>query len=563
MRVCMERTFGKGLLPIAAVIFTMLSGLSATTTESIAADRELWVYCPANFLVESECERVHKILEQAARAGYTHALISDSKFSRLHEMDQRYFKHIAALKAKAAQLKLVLVPACCPVGYSNDLLAQNPNLAEALPVKQSSYTVKNGFAFHTPDPNVELPALADRKKWGFIDECFVASENGLVAEAPFGSHARVMKKINTQKFQQYHASVWIKTEDFTPAVEVKVLSPQGDNLCFTYLKSKPTQDWTQHHVTFNSLDNDQLNFYIGVWGPKTGKLWIKDAKLESTGAVNLVRRDTAPIEVKSINGNEEVLLKEGLDFEPWQDPKLGNIPYRGEYEAWHEPPPIQLKRKLPDGSRLKVTYYHTHIIHDGQVCGAIGDAEFESLLKQQATAVAKLIPTNTYMMSHDEYRVMGWTRNSIEGLSDNASPGDLLTHNAKVCRDAISQVAPTARVITWSDMFDPHHNAVAKYYLVNGSLESARLPRQVWVMNWNSGKKLESLKHFERLGHHQIIAGYYDEAPNEINNWLDTVVNQKVANVNGVMYTTWTGDYSQLDSFATKVKSHRWYQQRN
>ncbi len=114
MRVCMQRTFGKGLLPIAAVVFTMLSGLSATTPKSIATDRELWVYCPANFLVESECDRVHKILEQAARAGYTHALISDSKFSRLHEMDQRYFKHIAELKTKAAQLKLVWYPPAAP-----------------------------------------------------------------------------------------------------------------------------------------------------------------------------------------------------------------------------------------------------------------------------------------------------------------------------------------------------------------------------------------------------------------------------------------------------------------
>lgn len=128
-----------------------------------AAERELWVYCPANFLVEAECQRVHKVMEQAARAGYTHVLVSDSKFSRLHEMDQRYLKNIEQLRAKAAALKLVLVPACCPVGYSNDILALDPNLAEGLPVRQSLYQVENNQAVHAPDPNVALPALTERK----------------------------------------------------------------------------------------------------------------------------------------------------------------------------------------------------------------------------------------------------------------------------------------------------------------------------------------------------------------------------------------------------------------
>ena len=514
----------------------------------------MWVYCPANFLVEAECQRVHKVMEQAARSGYTHVLVSDSKFSRLLEMDQRYFKNIEQLKAKAAALKLVLVPACCPVGYSNDILALDPNLAEGLPVRQSLYQVENNQADHVPDPNVALPALTERKKWGFIDETFVDSDGGLMAAAPFDAHARVMKTIQTQKFQQYHASVWIKTEDFTPQVELKVLNAKGDNLSYTYLNNKPTQDWTQHHVTFNSLDNDQLNFYIGVWGPKTGKLWLRDAKLESTGAVNLLRRATAPIRVEWINGDKSEELKENIDFDFWQDPKLGKVPYLGEYEAWHEPPSITLKRKLPANSQLKVSYYHTHIIHESQVCGAISDAKFEELLKQQVVAVAKLIPSSAMMMSHDEYRVMGWTEPSIAGVQKDASPGDMLTHNARVCSDAILQVKSDKRVLTWSDMFDPFHNAVDRYYLVNGSLKSATLPEHVWVMNWNSDKKAESLKHFDQLGHNQIIAGYYDHPPEQIKAWLDAVMENQTKRVQGVMYTTWVNDHSQLESFAKHVK---------
>ncbi len=232
----------------------------------VAAEREFWVYCPANFLVEAECQRVNAIMERAAKCGYTHVLVSDSKFARLGEMGSRYFKNIEALKSKAAGLGLVLVPACCPVGYSNNLLALNPNLAEALPVRRALYRVDNDKAAHVPDPNVSLPALTERKRWGFIDEKFVVDGDALFAEPPYTTNARVMKKIQTQKFHQYHASVWIKTEDFTQPVEIKVLNDKGDSLSYTYLNAQPTQAWTQHHVTFNSLDNNELNFYIGVWG---------------------------------------------------------------------------------------------------------------------------------------------------------------------------------------------------------------------------------------------------------------------------------------------------------
>lgn len=529
-----------------------------------AGDKELWIYCPANFLVQEECQRVHKIMERAARAGYTHVMVTDAKFSRLSEVDKRYFPNIEQLKATAASLNLKLVPVCCPVGYSNDLLSLNPNMAEGLPVRESRYRVENNTATHIADPNVSLPPLTERKQWGFIDSLFEVDGNDIVATAKDSQNARVMKPIKTQKFQQYHASVWIKTENLSTQVEIKARSLSDKDTSYTYLNTRPTQDWTQHHVTFNSLDNEELNFYIGAWALESGKFWLRDAKIESTGAVNLVRRATAPIQVQWVSDQGKVDLNENADFEQWADPKLGVIEYAGQYEPWHTPPQIRLKRKLPDDSQLLVSYFHTHIIHSEQVCGTIGDAIFESLLKQEASAIGKLFPGADYMMSHDEYRLMNWTKHTIPGLRPNASPAELLTHNAKVCFQAIQQEQPHARVLTWSDMFDPCHNAVDNYFLVNGSLKATQLPQQVVVVNWNFEKKAESLKHFESMGHHQIIAGYYDQRyynphNDKIVDWLDTVVDQKLQHVDGVMYTTWHKNYDDLEDFAKNVKKHRWY----
>ena len=59
-------------------------------------------------------------------------------------------------------------------------------------------------------------------------------------------------------------------------------------------------------------------------------------------------------------------------------------------------------------------------------------------------------------------------------------------------------INPQAKRCIWSDMFDPHHNAVKDFYLVNGNLSGSweGLPKDTIIMNWNSGKPAPSLKHF-------------------------------------------------------------------
>ncbi len=184
-------------------------------------------------------------------------------------------------------------------------------------------------AHHVPASNLTLPPLNHRRGWKFVDEKFVNTKDGLVAATPFnGANARVMKQVQTQPFQHYHASVWIKTEEFASKVEIKVLNDRNDNLSYTYLNAKPTQDWTEHHITFNSLDNERLNLYIGVWGPKSGKLWLRDARLESTGAVNMVRRSTAPIRVQLVQERNWSTCKRDATLMPGMIRNWGMCPSR-------------------------------------------------------------------------------------------------------------------------------------------------------------------------------------------------------------------------------------------
>ena len=120
----------------------------AVTVPARAADapKELWLYYPTNMLVEKNLDKAQEIWSRAAKAGYTHVLLADSKLSRLPTLDKRYFNNVERAKKIAADLKLALVPALFSVGYSNDLLSNDPNLAEGLPVRDQPFVVAGGQA---------------------------------------------------------------------------------------------------------------------------------------------------------------------------------------------------------------------------------------------------------------------------------------------------------------------------------------------------------------------------------------------------------------------------------
>lgn len=125
------------------------------------------------------------------------------------------------------------------------------------------------------------------------------------------------------------------------------------------------------------------------------------------------------------------------------------------------------------------------------------------------------------------------------------------------CLRIVRTIQPHARLCIWSDMFDPHHNARDNFYLVNGDLRGSweGLPPEVMIVNWNHGRAAESLEFFAQRGHEQMLAGFYDSDPQRITTWLNTArrVYDRAAGKPSavhVMYTTWRGDFSQLEAFA-------------
>ncbi|HXX92406.1 MAG TPA: hypothetical protein VEN81_02155 [Planctomycetota bacterium] len=490
---------------------------------------DLWLYSPTNLQVDANVEKLRELWGRAAKAGYTKILLADSKMAKLGDLggaEERYFANVARVKKLAADLHLEVVPALFHIGYSNSMLWHDPNLAEGLPVKGALFVVHNGEARLEADPPVVLGP-----KFGFVDET-VKIEDGVATVRDHPGNARFSFPLAVPKYRCYHVSVKIRTENYTGHPQIAALA-DGRSLQHQNLPVQKTQDWTLTHAVFNSLEHEKVTLYFGIWGGGKGMLQWKEWKIEEAGLVNVLRRPGCPFTVEGCT--------EGKDYEPVADPRLGNDPWKGEYHAWHEP--VVLRTKLPEGTKLRVSWYHPAIIYDGQVSACISEPKTLELLKDEARRVRELWGTPGYMMSHDEFRTMNQDEACVKR---NLDAGALLADNARAC----VKLLEGSTVYVWNDMFDPFHNAVDKYYLVRGDLKGSweGLEKDVVIVNWHFGAREKSLPFFADRGHRQVLAGYYDGPVDQVKEWLVSAA--KVKGVIGVMYTTWRNDYSRLEDFA-------------
>jgi hypothetical protein len=538
---------------------------------------ERWVYCSTNLLVDQNVDRVLGLIERARRGGYTAIMLADYKFQILDRMDERYFRNAERVKTAAARAGLEIIPAVFSIGYSNGILAHDPNLAEGILARDVPHEVRDGVAVLQPLPDAQIRnggfEQAEAHKFsGFsfqddpgrsttADSQVVHSgrlccriEPGKNKEA--GGNARVVQRVKVRPHACYRVSCWVKTRDLAPtgSFHLLALGTQGPGRSLTFHEGglEPTADWTKIDVVFNTLDQTAVNLYAGFWGDGSGTLWIDDLKLEELSLVNVLRRKGCPLRVTSVNG--QTTYTEGIDFEQVVDPKLGQVPYAGEFEYEHEGPRIRLtsRSRIKTGQRLLVSWYHPILTHGSQIMCCLSDPKVEAILRDEARRVNAIFHPRTFFMSHDEIRFANWCRACQDR---NLTPGQMLAANARACVEILKKESPTARIVVWSDMFDPHHNAVDQYYLVNGTLKGSweGLPREVIIANWNSGKAHDSLSWFARQGHRQIIAGYYDSDDlSGLESWKSA--SRGVEGVFGFMYTTWQARFGMLERYGVELK---------
>ncbi len=540
---------------------------------------ELWYLIMKNLYVAANVDLAIEIAERASQAGYTKAMVADFKFGVIDLYGNDYDQKVQRFLDGARAVGIEVIPSLVPIGYSDAFLMHNPNLIEGQPVVDAEFLVNDRVADVVQDPSTviingdfESHSGDSFTGWYQMDQAGVSTfadtsvfhsggtsirfEN-FSAGNPTGND-RIRQTISVKPWQCYAVSFWLKTENLSPvgSLGFTVFSADAEfkQLTFLTYKIQPTQDWTQYYLIFNSQDKTSVYLYLGIWGGVSGRFWIDDVTIENAGLINLIRRPGAPLTVKNFDGS--ITYTEGADFEYVSDPKMGMASYPGTYDLYHERPVITITPGSPiqDGDKLFVSYYHCVFVSDMQPAVCLSEPETYDIIRTTLTEINELIRPNEVNIAIDELRVVNWCQAC---QSRGMTPGELLADTTQRIEQIAHEVNPNWKVITWSDMYDPYHNARDKYYLVNGTLAGSwnGLPASWDIANWRHfGNRSETIEFFANRGHKQILVGFSDENTSNftIDEWLTEA--KPYPGVYAVMYTTWRDDFSKLEAWAQTVR---------
>lgn len=535
---------------LAACVLLALPVDAGEPTHPTPALRHRWLFVWRDVSDGQEVDRIIARLPRAEAAGYNGIVVSPA------------MPPAKAAEFRAAAKRHGLDIVAIVMGNSRDR-----NCMEGLPVHDARFVVRGGSAVLEPDNPTRI-ANGDFEeftgnhmaRWGFQDDegitTFVDTDvkHGGTASLRMENigrnehrHCRIMQTIDLAPHRQYHVSVWVKTEGMVPAdPEVKLLRKDGTGaISFQTFRAERTQDWRRIDLVFNSMDNTAGNLYLGSWSGKEGRLWWDDLAVEEIGLVNVLRRPGCPV---SVRGETGAVYEECRDFHPVVDPQLH------PWIAYHEPPVIRLTpaTRIGDGERLRVSYHHPIIVYEDRLTSCVTEPKIFDEWREEVRQAEALLHPAAFLMSHDEMRVMN---QCALCRSKKMTPGELLAANVRQATRIIRDVRPDAGIWVWSDMFDPLHNAVDRYYAVNGSLEGSwqGLDKDVGIVNWHGGLEGKNCRFFADRGLKQILAGYYDSDANgdAIVRWRAAVAD--VPGIAGAMYTTWEDRYDAMDAWARRA----------
>ena len=564
----MKPLFPPRFVPLLGFLFMAAITLQAQTTNAarLYADRFVWVF-GWGLDRDADLQSMTNLLKTAGAHGLNGAVFS-ANMDTLCKQSPEYFTRLEALQQACGQNHLELIPSLFSVGYGGAALTHNPHLAEGLPVENAPFVVSNGVALFQPADSVKIAnggfesyAGQNLKGFNFHDQpgtvSFIDTQTVHSGSAslrlenftanPHG-HGRVMQELKLIPHRCYRLRLWVKTEALTPAnsFQMTVLASDRD-IAPRSFNLPATTGWRELTTVFNSLEFDRANLYAGVWGAKSGRLWLDDWSLEEVGPVNVLQRPGTPVFVRSEDG--AITYSEGKDYAPLKDRNFSL------YRPDHPSATLQIPSgsRIANGQKLKVSWYHPEIIYDGQITVCMAEPELYEIFDHEAALMAKHIKPHRFLLNMDEIR-MGGTCKACAGKNMGELLGQCVTRQTEILRRHF----PGAQIYVWSDMFDPTHNAHGNYYLVSGDFTGSwkHIPKDLVMAVWSGEPRPKSLRFFAEQGFSTLAACYYDaDDLNEVKGWLEQ--SRDIPGVRGFMYTPWLKKYDLLSDFGDLIGKER------
>jgi hypothetical protein len=540
----------------------LMSGLTLGAAERFA-DRFVWIF-GWNLEKDSDVTEISRVLQTAGAHHFNGAVVSFG-LDTLCKHSPEYFRRLEDIRRSCDTNALELIPSLFSVGYGGAALAHDPNLAEGLPVQDAPFVVAGGEGHLAETNNAfiangDFEQVSDNKFKGF-DFCDQPGEISFVdreifhggkaslrlenfAANPHG-HGRVMQTVKVIPHRCYRVTLWVKTEGLQPANGFRMLVLANDrDLAPREFRVPPSSDWRKLSMLVNSMNADKLSLYAGLWGGKTGKVWLDDWSIEEAGPVNVLHRAGTPVTVRNEQGT--LTYSEGKDYAPLVDPSLR--PWRDDGEA------MALKvlpgGRIHDGDHLRVSWYHSMIINDSQVTVCMAEPALYEIFDHEVKLLAEKLRPTSVLLNMDEIR-MGGTCKACTGRNMGQLLGECITHEASILRSHI----PSVEIYIWADMLDPNHNSHGNYYLVNGDFSGSwtNVPKNLIMTVWGGEPREKSMRFFAEQGFRTLVACYYDaDNLNDVQGWLQ--IAGQLRKVRGFMYTPWQKKYELLADFGDLLR---------
>jgi len=543
------------------IILGCLAAFAAVELGAPRLYRDRWVYVGTDFGTDQELSHVESIARTASEHGVNGMLLS-AGFDGMDLKSPESLQRLVRLKQTCDQLHVEIIPTGFGVGYGGGVMAHDKNLAAGQPVRGALFLAGEHEAHFAPDPPVEIANAGFEQQEGDLPAGFTAqgararldtsvahSGNASVRFEDFSGPeggVYISQPLRVHPYRCYRLRAWVKTENAGPrmAIHLLAVAPDGRDLSYMEPPLPETSDWHEVRWGFSSWYADHVTFRAGVSDGKRGKVWIDDVAIEEVGLTNVLRRPGTPVKVRNEKTGE--VYEEGRDFAAIKDPQLNFF--------WdHEGPAIQLPpgSRIHAGDRLRVDYYHGTTIYRDQTALDMSEPAVYEVWQHQVPLIEKYLAPRKYFLSMDEVRVGGCCEACQRR---HLSMAQILGDCVKRQYDMIRVANPQAEVYVWSDMFDPNHNALEKYYLVNGSFDGTwkYIPKDLVMACWYYEKRDLSLGFFSKLGF-QTLAGAYYDADNLDNpkGWLESL--DRTPGALGIMYTTWENKFELLPAFGDLV----------
>ena len=548
----------------------------------------------------ADFNKLSSLIVNAAALGYNGIVVNiGGEDSYISESDASTDLHenLAAIKQLALEKGIELIP----MGGHPQIPAQmQPELAEAVPVVDTPFVVADGVARPVTHWLANDDFAAGKSDWDLWDlnirhdpteghngpgSLKLVQPNGFDPAPPNAlpkrhEQTRLHRRFaNLRPFTAYRASFWIMVKNYKAPLKIQVLDdrlaiplydslyPLGWGSSNGAWNAAPNAlgaygEWKNVTIDFNTREFGNIHFLVGAWSnarnDEPGEAWIDDMQIRETGLAHPVVRRHLEVGVRSKTSG--TVYREGLDFTVANESL--NI----------------LNGRIPNGSQLLVSWYQQakNMMPVWTAPASACPPEYMAWQRTGYEKIKELYPSSKrFFINYDEWRIMNW-----DPSCQYASAGAYLAGTMTAMQAMLKEVNPGVELYVWNDMFDPDMNAVAKYFMVNGTLDGAAegIHPDTVVVNWTHKNtyasnqppiplQQSSLKFFHNRNLKQVIALYYDDLA-LTDEWLDNLDAAEadgVTGVDGFMYTTWVNDgqYEDLAAVANKIKARakaRWPQ---